>query len=110
MSDGVVRGQHGHGHHEMREFSIHGEVRKEVNKTSHMDFQRAGFACSGHWFREPLGKQPLKTEWLDIVLERNLKGSGAGCTYVPKDKAGRKESSLDEQGPSARVQRRKESL
>lgn len=56
-ADGVVRGHHEHGHHEMREFSIHSEVRKEVNKTSHMDFQRAGFGL----FKTLVQRDPWET-------------------------------------------------
>ncbi|GAB0208240.1 mitochondrial enolase superfamily member 1 [Grus japonensis] len=41
VGDVVVRGRLGLSDHEMIEFSIHGEVRRGVSKTTTMDFQRA---------------------------------------------------------------------
>jgi len=43
VGDVVVGGYLGLSNHEMIEFSIHGGVKREVRKTTTMDFQRADF-------------------------------------------------------------------
>lgn len=53
----MLRGHYEHGDHEIRVFSIHGEVRKEINKTSHMDFQQAGLGM----FRTLVQRVPWET-------------------------------------------------
>jgi len=54
VGDVVVGGCLGLSDHEMTEFSVRGEVKREASKTNTMDFWRA---CSGCWLRESLGRE-----------------------------------------------------
>jgi len=47
---------------------------------------------------------------MDILQEENLKGAGAGCPRVPKDKLVEKKSGLSEQKALAGTQEKKDSL
>ena len=82
VGDVVVRGHLGPRDHEMIEFSILGEVKRVVSKTSSMDFQRADFGL----FRTLVERLPwervLKDKRvpvrLDILQGGSLKGTGVG--------------------------------
>jgi len=74
VGDVVVGGCLGCSDHEMIEFSIFGETKKGVNKTTTMDFRRADFG----WFRTLVERVP----W-----ERVLKGKRvqAGWTFFKEE-------------------------
>jgi len=74
MGDVVVRGQLGLSNHEMREFSVRGEVKRRSSKTTIMDIQRADFGL----FRTLVERVP----W-DKVLKG--KGVQAGWTFFREE-------------------------
>lgn len=62
VGDVLVGGCVGHSDHEMREFTVLGEVRKMVSKTSTLDFPRVVIGLFRTLNRESLGKQTLTTK------------------------------------------------
>ena len=59
----VVIGVHlGHRDHEMIEFSIFGEIRRNISKTLTLGFQRADFGLFRRVIQRVPWKQPLKTK------------------------------------------------
>ncbi|TRZ07264.1 hypothetical protein HGM15179_019843 [Zosterops borbonicus] len=74
LVEDVVRGCLGHSNHKMIEFSVLGEVRKGVNKTSTLDFWRMDFGL----FRTLVQRLPWET-----VL--NNKEVQEGWTYFKKE-------------------------
>ncbi|RMC12189.1 hypothetical protein DUI87_11325 [Hirundo rustica rustica] len=63
VGDVVVGGCLEQSDHEIIEFSIFGEIRRNTNKTLTLDFWTAGFGdYLGDLFREFFGKHPLKTK------------------------------------------------
>ncbi|TRZ20521.1 hypothetical protein HGM15179_006655 [Zosterops borbonicus] len=62
VGDVVVGGQLGQSDHEIREFSIIGEIRKYTNKTLTLDFQREDFGLFKRLIQRVHEKQPLKTK------------------------------------------------
>ncbi|GAB0207083.1 hypothetical protein GRJ2_003173900 [Grus japonensis] len=74
VGDVVVRGHLGLSDHEMIEFSIHGEVRRGISKTTTMDFQRTDFGL----LRTVVERVPWK-----IVLKG--KGVQEGWAFFKKE-------------------------
>lgn len=69
----MVRGCLGHSNHEMIEFSIPSEVRKEINKTSALDFGGWTLGASSKlYFRKSLRKQSLITKWFSSITKKKL--------------------------------------
>ena len=52
----------GHSDHEMMEFSIFGEIRRNISKTLTLGFQRADFGLFRRVIQRVPWKQPLKTK------------------------------------------------
>jgi len=74
MGDVVVGGHLGLSNHEMIEFSVLGEVKRGVSKTTAMDFWRADFGL----FRTLVDRLPWET-----VLK--VKGVQVGCTFFKEE-------------------------
>ncbi|RMC06694.1 hypothetical protein DUI87_16135 [Hirundo rustica rustica] len=86
--DVVVRGRLGQSDHEIIEFSIFGEVRRNTSKTLAWDFRRADFGL----FRRLIESIPWETALknkssgkLGMPQNRDSEGIGTDCPCVPKD-------------------------
>ena len=107
-------GRLGCSDHEMIEFSILGETKRGVSKPATLDFRRADFDP----FKRLIDKIPWEAALKDMGVQegwtyfkkRSLKGTGAGCSRVPKNKQVGKETGLAKQGPLAGSQEQKENL
>jgi len=59
----VVGGHFGLSDHEMIEFSVRGEVKKRVSKTTNMDFRRADFGLFRTLVERVLKSKGVQTGW-----------------------------------------------
>ena len=84
----MVGGRLWYSDHEMIEFLILGKLRREVSRTTTLDFQRADFGL----FRSLVDRVPweavLKSKGVQegwtFFKKENLKCAGAGHPHVPK--------------------------
>ena len=103
-----VGGHLGCSDHEMIKFSILRETKRGVSKTATLDFWRANFDL----FKRLINKIPWEAALKDMGVqeERSLKGTGAGCPRVSKNKQVGKGTGVAKQGPLAGSQEQKENL
>lgn len=82
-----------------------------VSRTTPLDFWRTDFSLFSRLVDSlPIDSQRGSSEGqmspgrLDVLQEQNLKGSGAGCPHVPKDKPTQRMTDLAEQRTLAGTQ------
>ncbi|RMC05599.1 hypothetical protein DUI87_17684 [Hirundo rustica rustica] len=87
VGDVVVGGCFGHSDHEIIEFSKFGEIRRNINKTFTLDFQRADFGLFRRFIQRVPLEAALKNKGVQerwVRFKTNFEGTGTDCRLCRK--------------------------